>query len=280
MQHVEVVKYEKPIGPVHPLLGRIKRTDSRSLHWVHDIFDGKRKVPTFVPKMWIPNVDILDQSNLKAQGIHTSELVEGVDDLDSLGSCTANATMYAASVIVGTEAITKAGFDVSSAVEAEKTAIKWYSRFTFEDEFLTDNWPQEDCGSSGLGAARTLNKDYKLIKKYTHGTNATQIASMLQKGPVIAGIQWMNAFFEPGDDGFIDANKNWTSSGVAGGHEIAWCSLGKVVQDHHGDVDPNKSYIEFPNSWGTTWGDNGWGRMYLSTYQRLRSSVDVIQFVI
>lgn len=271
---IEIVK---PVGPVHPLLGQIRVIDSRSMNFFHWPWEDE-KYPTFIARTWNPLVPILDQSNLLSQNIHTGEFIRGVADVDSLGSCTGNATVYAASIICGTDAIKKEGFDVSNAVEAEKTAIKWYSRFTFRDQWLRENWPQDDCGSSGLGASKTLQKDYGLIRKYEHAKNAEAVCSMLQRGPVIVGMPWYNAFFEPDKYGFIDHDATWQKSGLAGGHEIAWCALEKVVQKHDGTIDTAKSIIAFPNSWSRTWGDAGWGRMHLSTYQKLRSQIDVIQF--
>lgn len=276
MSHtIEIVK---PVGPVNPLLGQIRVIDSRSVNFFHWPWEPDQEIPTFKPKTWQPNVPILDQSNLLAQGVHTGSFIKGVADVEELGSCTAHATMYAASIICGVKSITNAHFDLSTPERIEETCIKWYSRFTFRDQFLRENWPQDDCGSSGLGASKTLQKDYKLINKYEHAKNAEAVCSMLQKGPIIVGMPWYNAFFEPDKYGFIDHESNWDQSGVAGGHEIAWCALEKVVQKHDGTIDTAKSIIAFPNSWNRGWGDGGWGRMHLSTYQKLRSRIDVIQF--
>lgn len=273
-----VLEIVKPVGPVNPLLGQVRVIDSRSVNFFHWPWEPDEEIPTFRPKTWQPNIPILDQSNLISQGIHTGEFIKGVADVAELGSCTGNASLYAASIICGVDAIKKAGFDVSSSVEAEKTGIKWYSRFTFRDQWLTENWPTNDCGSSGLGAAKTLQKEFGLVRTYTHAKNATALCSMLQKGPVIAGMPWYNAFFEPDKYGFIDHDSNWDQSGLAGGHELCWAALEKVVQKSDGTVDTAKSTIAFPNSWNRTWGDGGWGRMRLSTYQKLRSRIDIIQF--
>jgi hypothetical protein len=39
------------------------------------------------PIEWAPKIPVLNQQNLLSQGIHTSTLFDGVDDLDALGSC-------------------------------------------------------------------------------------------------------------------------------------------------------------------------------------------------
>ena len=271
-----IIEVKKPVGPVNTLLGQVRIIDSRSTNWFH--WPWENEIPTFGPKVWAPNIPILDQSNLKSQQIFTSEIVAGVSsDEDALGSCTGNATLYAASVICGVDAIEKAGFDLENAKLSEQTAIQWYSRFTYADEWLTDNWPSTDCGSSGLGACRTLQKVYGLIRSYRWAKNAEALCSMLQGGPVIMGMPWYNSFFETDKNGFIDS-AGWEGSGHAGGHEICIGALDKVVQKSDGTIDTRKSVVAFPNSWGTTWGDDGWGRMRLSTYQKLKSNIDVAQF--
>lgn len=272
---VHSLEIRKFPGTPHELLGQIRVIDSRSLDFVHDWFV---KQPKLKPVTWELGVPIIDQSNLISQGIFTSEFVPGVRaNASALGSCTANSSVYSTSIIIPREEFEKKKIDISTAVAAEKTAISWYSMFTFADEFLSENWPSVDCGSSGLGAGKTLKK-LGLISKYVHAKNAESVASLLGKGPTNWGMPWMNAFFEPDKNGFIDANSDWGVSGVAGGHEISVVALEKIVQTETGKVDLNKSYVKFANSWNTSWGDQGYGRMYLSTYQKLRGGIDVIQF--
>ena len=94
---------------------------------------------------------------------------------------------------------------------------------------------------------------------------------MLQAGPVLQGMPWYNAFFEPKDKAFIDGDANWLSSGQAGGHEVE--AIGVELDTN----DAFNSVITYANSWNTSWGDGGYFRMRLRTYEQLRS-VDLKQY--
>jgi hypothetical protein len=109
-----------------------------------------------------------------------------------------------------------------------------------------------------------------------HATTATAVASLLQTGPVLLGVPWFKAWFEPDRYGFVDGG-DWASSPVVGGHEICVIALEQVVQDHAGRVEPESTVIRFRNSWSTSWGDQGDGLMTLATYQLLRRSIDALQ---
>jgi C1A family cysteine protease len=90
---------------------------------------------------------------------------------------------------------------------------------------------------------------------------------------VLQGMPWYDAFFTPDRDGFIDADPHWPTSQLAGGHEVE--AVG-VDLDSRNVFD---SAIVYANSWGTGWGDSGYFRMRLSTYERL-TSVDLKQYVV
>src|ERR1019366_694038 len=76
-----------------------------------------------------PPIPVLDQEDLLAQGIHTSQLIPGAPDVDALGSCTCNpgTASYA-------ERATAAGrglpFATSDAIAAERWAIVLYHNTT------------------------------------------------------------------------------------------------------------------------------------------------------
>jgi hypothetical protein len=100
------------------------------------------------------------------------------------------------------------------------------------------------------------------------------VGALLQRGSIMFGTPWYNAWFEPDADGFVDAGgpERWEPSGVAGGHEICVIAL-----ESWDERDPGKSVVRFPNSWNESWGVNGYGRMRLSTYNALRKQIDVKQ---
>nr|WTB35205.1 hypothetical protein OG781_42245 [Streptomyces sp. NBC_00830] len=253
----------------HSRLGRHQVLDARSLEWLHTHTGG-----TLQPAGHTPRIPVLDQEDLLAQGIRVSGVVAGGEDVDALGSCTGNAGAAAVSVLLDDEQARLAGLDLSSAKRAEEWAIGLYAQATGLDVF-DGVFPPDDTGSSGLGIAKAL-KRRGLVGHYRHATTATALASLLQAGPVLFGVPWFKAWFEPDRHGFVD-HGDWAASPVAGGHEICVIALEQVVQDHAGRIEPESTVIRFRNSWSSSWGDHGDGLMTLATYQQLRRHADAIQ---
>lgn len=256
---------------VQPRLGRHLVLDPRSLAYRRR-YTGEPIRPT----EWIPKAPVLNQQSLLAQGIHTSTLAEGVEDVDALGSCTANAATCLISVLRTPEDLAAAGLDVTDPAGAEAWAIGLYSDATHRDQWLTDSWPAVDCGSSGLGVAKAL-RGRGLIDQYGHATTAEELCTLLQTGPVLMGMPWLSAFTQTTDDaGFIDADPAYADSPLEGGHEVCITALEAVALDN-GHLIPDHTVLRFRNSWGTGWGDRGEGRLFLSTYLALRDQIDLTQ---
>lgn len=265
MPDLDIKQYD-----VTPRLGRHMVLDERSLAYRRRYTGEPIK-----PVEWAPKVPVLDQQDLLAQGIHTSELFDGVDDADGLGSCTANAATALVSILHTPRELLAAGLDVTDPVAAEKWAIGLYSDATHRDQWHDAAWPSTDCGSSGLGVAKAL-RSRGLIHQYGHATNAQELGALLQNGPVLMGLVWMDAFFTPGPDGFIDADPNWPSSTVAGGHEVCITALEDVAfNPNHTLAD--STVLRFVNSWTTSWGEQGHGRLTVGTYRALRQDIDLVQ---
>jgi hypothetical protein len=228
------------------------------------------------PVEWAPRVPVLNQQDLLAQGIRTSELFHGVDDVDALGSCTANSATALISVLHDSDALAAAGLDVTDPVAAEAWAIGLYSDATHRDQWHEAAWPADDCGSSGLGVAKAL-RTRGLIDQYGHATTAEELCRDLQNGPVLMGMPWRSAFFEPtGGLALLDEIPNWQSSPVAGGHEVCITALEAVAHDDHGLIYDH-TIIRVVNSWSSSWGDSGSFRMSLALYQALRDEIDLVQ---
>lgn len=232
-------------------LGRHQRLDARSLAYMveNDIDTMSRSLGN---QSWERVIPILDQGHL--------------------GSCTGNAGTGA----LGTEPFySQAGKAVlPSATDPatfEEFAVELYSDATKTDPF-PGAYPPTDTGSSGLAICQVL-KSRRTINGYTWARTAYGFLTLLQAGPVLQGMPWYNAFFHPDNDGFIDSDQTWSTSGVAGGHEVE--AIGVEV-DHQ---DAFNSVILYANSWGTGWGDAGRFRMRLRTYEQL-SGVDLKQYVV
>lgn len=230
------------------------------------------------PVEWAPKIPVLDQQNLASQGIRTSALFEGTDDVDALGSCTANAATCLISVLHTPTQLADAGLDVTDPAAAEAWAIGLYSDATHRDQWNEYSWPDTDCGSSGLGVAKAL-RSRGLIDQYGHATTAEELCTLLQSGPVLMGLPWYSAFTDTATsdrDGFIDAIPGWLGTPLEGGHEVCITAL-EDVGLHNDQLLPDATVIRFRNSWGATWADRGEGRMRLSTYLTLRSEIDLVQ---
>ena len=257
--------------PVQPSLGRHQALDPRSLAYRRP-YAGE---PIHVTA-WEPRIPVLDQQRLLEQDIRTSTLFEGVEDVDALGSCTGNAGTAALSVLLDTAQAAEAGLDTSDARAAEEWAIRLYADATTADQWHDATWPAEDCGSSGLGVVKALRRR-GLIHQYGHATTAHELCRDLQTGPVLMGMPWLNAFFEPDKSGFVDHDPEWTTSGTAGGHEVCITALEDVALDENGHLIPEHTVLRFINSWSESWGDHGSGRLYLTTYLALRPEIDLCQ---
>lgn len=193
-------------------------------------------------------------------------------DQGHLGSCTGNAGTGA----LGTQPFYDAvGHKVLPAPDdgqaAEEFAVQLYSDATQADGY-PGVYPPEDTGSSGLAICKVLTAR-GTIREYNWARTAYGFLTLLQSGPVLQGMPWYKAFFNPDSNGFIDSDTNWPASGLAGGHEVEAFGLELNTRDAFDSV------ILYANSWGTGWGDAGHFRMRLRTYEQL-NGVDLKQFVV
>ncbi|MFJ9420675.1 hypothetical protein [Streptomyces sp. NPDC101249] len=267
MPDLDITQYD-----VTGQLGRHLVLDPRSL-----AYRRRYQGEPVQPVEWAPKVPVLDQQNLLAQGIRTSLLVDGVDDTDALGSCTANAATALISVLRTADDLQAAGLDVTDPVAGEEWAIGLYSDATHRDQWHEVAWPSQDCGSSGLGVAKAL-RARGLVDQYGHATTAQELCRDLQTGPVLMGMPWRDAFFTPpAGSALLDDIPGWESSPVEGGHEVCITALEAVGVDVSGGLDYSRTILRIRNSWGTGWGDGGHFRMSLALYQALRSEIDLIQ---
>jgi hypothetical protein len=228
-----------------PRLGRTLWLDPRSLaHMIEN--DIHAMASRYEDKAWDRKTAILDQG--------------------ALGSCTGNAGTGA----LGTEPFYSELADLHLQLD-EAFAVKLYSDATKIDPFV-GTYPPEDTGSSGLAICKVL-RGRMTIDKYRWARTPYGLLRLLQDAPVLIGMPWHNAFFNPNGSGFIDAAPNWVGSGVAGWHEV-------VIRECEIDpIDVFSTVLTLDNSWGSGWGDHGSFRMRLRTYEQM-SYVDLKQFIV
>lgn len=247
---------------------------------------------TLKPVDYEPPIDVLDQEDLDTQGIDVSTFIPGAQPgITALGSCTANTFIERASralpaaefikLVASLTGITLTPDTIyTDTVTLEKAAINFYFLCTHQTGDPSQEWPPTDCGSTGLyvfNMAKTLG--VIASEKIAHG--ADNIVSLFQQGSLIVGTPYLNDWMEPDAAGFIDGNGRLSTleaqikDGVAGGHEIHFSAIEKLALTRTGKVDPFKTVIRWRNHWRRSWGDNGSGRVHLSTIVALGGQVDL-----
>lgn len=147
----------------------------------------------------------------------------------NIGSCTGNAAAGAL--------MTDPDWQPGRAL-TEADALAIYELATKLDGYPGE-YPPDDTGSSGLGAARAAKK-LGYIRSYRHAFGLDQAMHALMLRPTITGAQWKTGFDNPDAHGLVE----FTGS-IRGGHEFV-----QVGYDAVNDLVWNY------NSWGE-WGVEG-----------------------
>lgn len=219
------------INPADARLGRHVRHDPRSLAYAF----GSLPQSAIQSVSWQRRIPILDQANL---GSCTGNALVGVLGTDSKGRT--------ATESVTVKADGKGVFTAGTYALDEAFAVKAYSLNTLLDTYR-GNYPPTDTGSDGLAAAST-GKALGLLKGYRHAFTVDALRSALQAGPVLWGTVWLRSMFGTDADGFIKVDR---TSGEAGGHEL-------VISGY----DVAEDVYEVQNSWGTSWGVDGFAYVH------------------
>jgi hypothetical protein len=133
----------------------------------------------------------------------------------------------------------------------------WYPEAQRRDE-----WPGESPTYEGTSAQGLLAfwLEIGLVGEYRWCRGVDDVLRCLSSwGPVGIGIEWLEDMFWPASRGRVSC-----TGGVAGGHEIELSGIDTAAEE-----------VVFPNSWGTGWGVNGYGRMSFEDLDaRLRAGGD------
>lgn len=132
---------------------------------------------------------------------------------------------------------------------------------------LLDEWPENDgeatAPDADLQSGSSVRAALKAVQAlgcfpnylWAESTDDVRAWHLAGFGGVVMGISWKANMMNTDSDGFI----NYTGS-TEGGHCIA--SIGwSDRKPHKGKITPA---IRIQNSWGTSWGDGGSGRAWLS----------------
>lgn len=121
---------------------------------------------------------------------------------------------------------------------------------------VIDGEPGQEDGSSVHSGAVAI-KNRKRLSTYVWASTVDEIAQwVLAKGPVTVGTDWYDSMFGPDANFFVRPTGN-----IAGGH--AYLIVG---------VDTLKRFFTCANSWGTSWGNNGYFNITMSDFQKLLSA--------
>lgn len=131
----------------------------------------------------------------------------------------------------------------------------------YADEKKTDGIPTEDGSTTQAGAQ--ILKDHGIIEQPVWGFDEwTARRYVLTTGPLILGCNWYNDMFSPDSQNIVHIN----NSDIEGGHQILIIGFSLTA---FGKLPSNNPLYKFQNSWGTQWGETGYGYISQGDLARL-----------
>ncbi|MCF8019808.1 MAG: C1 family peptidase [Vallitaleaceae bacterium] len=140
--------------------------------------------------------------------------------------------------------------------EDEGTSIRYAMKVLNSVGVPTEKaWPYDDIDFGKPKRWVKMIARWALIDSYWRINNLDDLKIALLDGPVPIGVPCFYEFFYPGPDGYIELPAD--ESKMYGGHCLCVCGYNDITKR-----------IKFKNSWGTRWGEKGYGYLSYSYIRR------------
>lgn len=123
-------------------------------------------------------------------------------------------------------------------------------------------------GSTVNAAALALREQGRIVSFHWGRELDTVTRAILLDGPVMLGLDWTVDMYEPSPNGVITATGR-----VVGGHALTAVGV-NVRGEFKVSGKAYKGSITIANSWGTSWGLNGFARIPLDDFAKLIDGIE------
>lgn len=124
----------------------------------------------------------------------------------------------------------------------------------YNEAQLIDEWPGTDYDGTSVRAGVKVLMQRGVIKEYRWAWDIETIKkALLEQGPIVVGTWWYTDMFYPDQNGLITP-----TGSKAGGH--AYLLNG---------INLKKGLIRIKNSWGRSWGKNGYAYIKIEDIEKL-----------
>jgi len=119
---------------------------------------------------------------------------------------------------------------------------------------LHDQWPGENYDGTSVRAGAKILNHLNIVKAYRWAETIEDVIKTIKYiGPMVVGTRWYSGMSEPDRKGRINIGGS-----IQGGH--AYILNG---------VDESKGLIRMKNSWGRSWGEDGFAYLNLDDFNTL-----------
>jgi hypothetical protein len=133
---------------------------------------------------------------------------------------------------------------------------------------LVDEWEGEDYGGTSVNAGAKVARALGFITGWRWCLDINDVVKSLGYfGPIVMGVDWYEGMWDVDASGFVRPTGH-----IVGGHCVALTQIRVVLGD--GQVDPLRSYVTGINSWGRSWGRDGFFKIALIDLAVLMSGGD------